>query len=287
MRCPECSHNQRYRNGMVCGRCRYRFVLNPKVAPFCADGRFVRGIELVSFGRSRSYTATQLHGAIFRRRNRGFLRRLFPAAGSASVDATVRAVGEWRDAGRDLGPIIVTPRLTARSDPVPWPEPDLYDYGAEGVLVVDAPILVDLLVDNQVHMTSRVAIVDGSTAAPAWVVDAILPLVAARPDLPIFLLHGSGSGSGEALAQQARETLGAAANPVIDIGLAVDAPKQMKALRWARGIRDIPVDLLPHSWLTAGVAAAIANQASFVEVLHRSREDDDGWIPADGDGDFG
>jgi hypothetical protein len=48
----------------------------------------------------------------------------------------------------------------------------------------------------------------------------------------------------------------------------------------------VPVDLLPHSWLTGGVAAAIANRASFAELV-QGREGDDTWIPVDADGDFG
>jgi hypothetical protein len=288
--CPQCANNQRYRLGTVCSRCRYEFALNPKQAPYCADRRFTKAIALASNGGVRSYTPAQLHGAIFRRRNRGPLRRFFVAAGSSNLGATLEAVRAWQYAGKDLGPILLRPRLTSSVRDEQWPEPDLFDYGAEGVLVVDDPILVDLLVLNHVHTTSKIAIVDGATGTPDRVVCALRPLVEARPDLPIFLLHGSRAGAGSDLERQAREMLAAADNPVTDIGLPVDASRRIVALRWARRMKNVPADLLTHQWLTDGVAAAVVNRASFVAMLDarkRGAQNDD-WVPlGDPDGDFG
>ena len=149
------------------------------------------------------------------------------------------------------------------------------------MLVVDDPILVDLLVLNHVHTTSKIAIVDGGTGTPDRVVRALRPLVEARPDLPIFLLHGSHAGAGPELEVQARAVLGAEENPVIDIGLPVDAPKRITELRWARRMKTVPADLLTHRWLTDGVAAAVANRASFVAMLEAEKRGarNDDWIP--------
>src|SRR6188474_176244 len=102
MRCPQCSHNQRYASGMTCAKCSYNFLLDPKKAPFCADGRFAKGIETASDGGTRWYTSNQLHGAIFRRRNRGLFRRFFAARGSSAVVATAQAVALWQRSEREL-----------------------------------------------------------------------------------------------------------------------------------------------------------------------------------------
>lgn len=279
----------------MCERCGYRFRLSPKVPPYCSDGRFTRGIELASDAGARPYTAAQLHGTIFRRRNRMFWHRVFPAKGSRDLEATKGAVREWRRAGKELGPIIHQPALGAAGDGGSWPEPDLFDYGAEGILLVDDPIVVDLLVGCQLHTRTKVAVVAAGTGYPAAVIERLRPLVAARADLPIFLLHGSGAQAPEELEQWAREHLAATDNPFVDIGLPPDASKRLAPLRWARGMPEIPVDVLPHRWLTDGIAAAVANRASFVAMQQPKADDRDqgdgsalNWLfLGDGDFDFG
>jgi hypothetical protein len=138
-------------------------------------------------------------------------------------------------------------------------------------------------------------VVEGRTGYPGAVVERLRPLVAARPDLPIFLLHDSRAQAAAELEQWARDHLLATDNPIVDIGIPNDASKQLAPLRWARGMPVIPVDLLPHSWLTAGINAAVANRASFVEMQRPKPADDDpgrgsaiDWLLlGDGDFDFG
>src|SRR5829696_5151785 len=281
---------------MICTSCRYHYRLDPKLPPYIADRRFAREVARVSDGATRPYTATQLHGSIFRRRNRPFWRRIAPAPGTADLEHTRRAVQTWRRAGGDLGPILHEPALADAGDASAWPEPDVFAYGAEGVLVVDQSLLVDLLVGYGVHTTSKLAIIDGPSGYPQRVVEHLRPLVAARPDLPIFVLHDSSSGRAEELAQWARHRLVTEQNPIIDIGLPEDAARRLPILRFARRIPVVPVDLLPHRWLTDGVAAAVVNRASFVELQGPKPADQDadddgsardpvGWLLL-GDGDF-
>ena len=294
MLCPDCGRNQRRRSGLVCAHCRYRFALDPKIAPFCADRRFLKGIEEASAGGTRAYTPAQLHAVIFRRRNRGFWRRVVLARGTSDADATKGAVETWRRARRDLGPIIERPTLDRDGSPPTWPEPDLFDYGAEGIVAVDDPLLVDLLVLNQVHTAAKVAILDGNSGYPRPTAARLAPLVAARQDLPIFLLHRSAGGSPSELERGVRGLLGAADNPVIDLGLPVDVAKRIPAMRWSRHLPLVSADMLPHRWLTAGVAAAVAHRRSLVGLLEAPPDtagaDSDGawWILwGDGDNDFG
>ncbi len=294
MLCPDCGRNQRRRSGLVCAHCRYRFALDPKVAPFCADRRFLRGIAEAGADGTRAYTPSQLHAVIFRRRNRGFWRRIVLARGTSEVAATKGAVGTWRRAGRDPGPIVERPTLSRDGSPPIWPEPDLFDYGAEGILAVDDPMLVDLLVLNQVHSTAKVAILEGNSGYPQPTAARLASLVAARQDLPIFLLHCSAGGKQSELEREVRLLLGAAANPVIDLGLPVDVARRIPAMRWARHLPLVTADMLPHRWLTAGVAAAIAHRRSLVGLLEAppdttGAESDSSWwvLWGDSDDDFG
>jgi hypothetical protein len=295
VRCPECSHNQRYKSGMVCGNCRYRFVLDPKRVPFLADRRFMKGIEDASAGGTRSYTPGQLHGVIFRRRNRGFWRRFSVARGSSEVEATRGALAAWRRAGRDPGPLVERPGLESPSgsDP-PWPEPDLFDYGAEGILAVDEPLLVDLLVRHRVHTVCKVVILEGQSGYPEPTAARLAPFVAARPDVPIFLLHDTSGDAAPRLEQAVRELLGTADNPVIDLGLPLDVSKRIPAMRWSRRLPVVRADMLPYRWLTDGVASAIAHRVSLVDLLRAPPESSSGdtdaqwWVVWDHvDFDFG
>ncbi len=277
---------------MICFRCQYRFVLDPKESPYCADREFIRSINVASDDGTRWYTPNQLHGVIFRRRNRGFFRRFFPAPGSWDLAATQKSVRRWWDAGRDLRSIVHTPVLDTKEAESRWPEPDLFDYGAEAILAVDDRLVVDLLVRNQVHTNAKAAIVDARNGYPSAIAERLKPLVTARPDLPIFLLHSSRADAAASLERDVRNLLDASENPVIDLGLGVDSVRSMDGMRWARRVSPVSADMLPHRLLTDGVAAAIANRVALEELMNPPKTGSDGveipWLLlGDHDGDFG
>jgi hypothetical protein len=301
MKCPTCGNNQRYRSGMVCGRCRYHFVLSPKQAPYCADRRFINAIDAASKSNTRDYTPLQLHATIFRRRNQGWWRRWFVASGTSDVDATLVAIDNWQRARREIGPVLDTPVLETTHTPE-WYEPDIFSYGAEGVLVVDDRLLVDLLVARRVHMLAKVAIVDGLNGYPSAVARQVTSTIAARPDLPIFLLHSSRVDQPRRLDDTVRRAFGAEENPIVDLGLPVDVARLIPSMRWTRRMNEVPVEFLPNRWITAGVSTAIARRSSLVDLIRPPAEDDssrtgDVLVPwgahggdsdgdGDGDGDF-
>jgi hypothetical protein len=290
MRCPHCQHNQRYRYGMVCSKCSYRFVLNPKAPPYSADRAFAKSIVAASGDGRRWYTANLLHEAIFRPRNRSVLRRLFLAPGSSDVGATRAALEQWIAARNSAGNLVDKLSLGDLSfESAAWPEPDLFDYGAEGVLVVDDRILVDLLVRNGVHTDARVAVISAD-GYPQAVTERMHAAAADRSDLPVFLLHSSGVGAAEELDRRIRGRLSLEEHPVFDLGLHEDAPRRVPGLRWARRLDAVAVDMLPPQVLTTGVVAAIANRVSIDDVLHPPDDADarSGWVFfGDGDDDFG
>lgn len=291
MRCPSCSRNHRQSQGWTC-ECGYRFVLDPKHPPFLGDRALIRGIKLASQEGTVAFTPEQLHATIFRRRNRRWWHRIFLARGTRDLEATLSIVHQWARLGRDVGSMITRPELD-RAGGGAWPEPDLFDYGAEGIVVTGRPLLVDLLVANQVHTTAKVAIVDPESGYPALVAERLVELVARRPDLPIYLLHDTGPDGGAVLAEQARQRLQLADHPIIDLGLTGRADKLHRSMRWTRRFGRVPVDFLHPFLLTAGLAAAITQRCSLDELLSGERASesgsDAGWNPpwASGDDDFG
>ena len=137
-----------------------------------------------------------------------------------------------------------------------WPEPDVYDYGAERILVVDNSVVVDLLVDAGVHMTARAIVID-LAGYPSRIGELARRLVAERPDVSVGLMHESGADIAR-LTERVRELLGAPVR-VEDVGLAPAAAKTIDELRWARRIPSVPIDAVPRWVFTVALADAWLN----------------------------
>jgi hypothetical protein len=59
MRCPECNHNHKYKEGRICGKCGYRFVFNPKT-DILYDGIIRQMIRRLSDNDQHYFTSTPL-----------------------------------------------------------------------------------------------------------------------------------------------------------------------------------------------------------------------------------
>lgn len=66
MKCPKCSFDQKYKDGMVCRSCSYRFALNPKEMPKITDYGFNKIIERLSGGGEYVFTKNQLLALLYR-----------------------------------------------------------------------------------------------------------------------------------------------------------------------------------------------------------------------------
>ncbi|MDM8549187.1 hypothetical protein QUF72_03880 [Desulfobacterales bacterium HSG2] len=66
MKCPQCMNNQKYKEGMVCKSCKYRFALNPKKSPHIKDMAFKNAIDRVSGNGLYYFTYNQLFAQIYR-----------------------------------------------------------------------------------------------------------------------------------------------------------------------------------------------------------------------------
>jgi hypothetical protein len=82
--------------------------------------------------------------------------------------------------------LVDSPRLSA--PPPPAPEPDVYDYGVERILIVEHDRLVDSLVLSGDHAELR-ALVLSESGYPRYLVDRARKLLLERPDLPVVILH--------------------------------------------------------------------------------------------------
>lgn len=148
-------------------------------------------------------------------------------------------------------------------------ESDVYDYGVEGVLVLDEDRLVDLFVLNNFHAEQRVAVIS-KRGYPAYVMPRVQAVLAERPDLPVFVLHGSGVGA-QMLPYQLRSLdLGIVDHPIIDLGWTGRDISQVGRLEafadigWGNGVA---VDVLLPRRLFAVVAVAMAKRVPIAAFL--------------------
>lgn len=267
---------------MVCARCGRQFLISPKQAPFLSDRRVERAAARLGAGGTRWYTVNQVVAdlAARRRLRLGWLRW----TRDARMDAARRTVGQYAAAGR-LPQCIV--REEMERPPQAWSEPDLFDYGAERILVVDDPLVVDLLVRNGVHLEAK-AIVLSVEGYPRQVTTAARALVAERHDVPISILHATDRPRDE-MVGGTRRLLGASDWMLVtDLGLAPGAAKRLKVLRWARRLSSVAVDHLPTRYLTAGLIGAMIGGPA-LEAAQAADDGGDGMLLAlwASDDDFG
>ncbi len=317
MKCPECGENQPYSSGMTCKKCGRQFVLDPKkdrwadgkflaaVSKASSNGTYYyTANQLFAEYARRQATAGTLTGCGcfmvliagmttigvltgqlswpvpvgFAMAALGFfVAQAFVSSSPPSRDEFDRLLQKWlqsEDRGR-LEMLITEPSL--HEPPPEWPEPDIYDYGVERILVVDDDLLVDVLVRNGFHTENR-CLVLSVAGYPSYITERAVVLLEANPQLQVFLLHGSGfSGS---VMRQAIERVGLlplAGHPVTDLGLNPEDLKRMKGLRALRPDRQeqgLPADTLLYGTLAAGLGVAVVEGLVLSQLLDQSRRAD-------------
>lgn len=147
-------------------------------------------------------------------------------------------------------------------------ESDIYDYGVERVLIVQRPILVDLLVANNIHLTNRSVIVTAD-GYPSYLATIVQQLLDNSPTLPVFLLHDADQdGLSWAATQKVRYLT--RDRPVIDMGVNPDTAKLIRKLRPLRLKQKqyrIPVDALPMAMLANGIALSMERNIGMEQLL--------------------
>lgn len=238
MKCPKCSKNQLFKEGMICKGCSYRFLLSPKSHNGMTDGKFLAAVRRASQFETSYFTENQLYTAYVLNSKSGLIASLAVViflAGALTFCALALGGGVawwlllipifilllfnhfgfftglnrskflkclklWTK-NRTLKYLIKEPELY---DPPPeWDEHDIYDYGVEKLLVVQRDVLVDLLVKNQFHVEHK-TLIFAESGYPVYISRRIKDLLQARPDLPIFVVHDADS-EGQQMMQRIKQ----------------------------------------------------------------------------------
>lgn len=220
MRCPDCSHNQKYRDGTRCGKCGYQFIFRKKDDKI-SDFSLRQMIQRLSDNGQYAFTITQLALEICRswrgkRRLIGgiifvtvialglfFVTHHWGISLIALVVGLLFAIGtsQWRKTALPFHKARVlidryhqAHPITELADGMAFRQQtaavDLQDlhYAPGRILVVERDELVDLLVRNRFHLTTKTAVVSRS-GYPEWVANACQNFLRHHPDTPVQLLH--------------------------------------------------------------------------------------------------
>lgn len=313
MKCPNCHQQHRRKYGMICS-CGYRFCLDPKTDGV-TDGRLIAMARKASGNGTYHFTENQLFTVFRRNTSRSPVAWFALSVGLAVVAAALAVmqsppavffalaavvtfivalarnlsrpptrdkvrqwVGKWDGCGYKVDKLITRPRL--HEPPPEWSEPDIYDYGVEGIVIVQRDLLVDLLVLNGFHATHRVLVV-AETGYPEYLLPVARKCLEESPGLPVYLLHDADS-AGLAMQERLRESdlLPLDGHAVLDLGITPDDVRNMKRLQVTRPERQdyaIPLDMIPYAILLAGLALALMEQRTLGELIaqHHAGTGDD------------
>lgn len=264
MRCPDCKHNQRYRNGTRCGKCGYQFVFR-KSADGINDFALWQIIQRLSEGGQQAFTTTQLTLAIcrsWRKKDAGLI--------GCGVVATVitLVIGLALNLTLGMGAFLIllpfviwagsrskrmlpfqkardlvnryhqAHPITALADGQAFrPQAaavDLEDlqYAPERILVVERDDLVDMLIRNRFHLNHKAAVISRS-GYPERVFAACQQFLRNHPDTPVQVLHDA-SLPGFSLTAQLAADPGweFARQRLIDLGISRTALDIRSSLPW-------------------------------------------------------
>ena len=312
MKCPECGFNQKYSEGMRCGKCKRLFTLDPKQQKM-SDGKFLAAVRRASYQGTVKFTEHQLYAAYAKNAvsPRGCFRffsvLLFVAAAIAfflgeqnytialvvfSVLAFVSSfivpagvlspnefescVLKWKSGRRKVEGMLEVPTLY--KPPEQWPEKDIYDYGVEQILIVNRDILVDMFVLNNRHAELRMLVVS-EKGYPDYIAMQVNRLLAERSDLPVYLLHDATHSPDEMRKRLERKAkwLELGENPVVDMGLMQEDVYRLKQTEnFRRYFQDclIPADALLLAPLCRGLSACFTNESTFADEIAKGAAGD-------------
>ncbi len=304
MKCPKCEFNQKAKAGLTCQNCGYKHVFNPKIDRLSDVG--VSGLVNKLATQAPYYTATQVFSAYYQSNtptNRVVLG-VFVAIGLGitfwlawgnwaiilialffagallygqlrplkllTYHEFQRKLGSWLERGNTAEGLLQVPSLV--DAPAPADEPDIYDYGVEGIVIVQEDIYVDLLVRNEFHVENKVLVLS-QTGYPHYLVEKTNQLLAERSDLPVFFLHDA-THEGIAMPERVRNAgvfQLTHAHPQLDLGIFSESFAKLPPLKRFEKVVDFqafaPLTLLTYGQLTKGLQSAITEQKPLDDVL--------------------
>lgn len=261
---------------MTCTSCAYQFVFDPKRDRLqgrrLTDSYIQSILYAASVGNTCVYTRNQLYlFACSRQRYRwrnlqgtfavfNLLRRLLGTRRRLARRSWDDCLGRWEQAGKILPGLLHGPTL--QQPPPNWDEPDIYDYGALGVLVCQHDPLVDWFVLNKLPAELKLVVLS-ERGYPSYLLPIVTRLLQTHSNLPLYLLHdGSSHGQNMLARLSVRDQLPLEGHPVCRLGIDladIDDLPGRSLLPTDQSLERQAVDTIPYRSLVDLMAAAIAS----------------------------
>ena len=276
MKCPACNHRQlRGKYGMTCQSCAYQFIFDPHQDRLqgrrLSDDLIQSVCYAASDGDTLVYTSNQLYAfACARhryrwRKRRGWLAVFNPLLALGGRRAHLRrqawdaCLARWRAAGKALPGLLGEPAL--QQPPPAWDEPDIYDYGALGVLLCQHDYLVDWFVLNKLPAELKL-IVLSERGYPSYLLPVVTRLLQEEPELPFYLLHDA-SANGKLHVARLRDSgrFPLEARPVSSLGIDPADTETLPGRSMLPSddlVERQAIDTIPYRSLVGLIAEAIA-----------------------------
>jgi hypothetical protein len=310
MKCPKCGHKHPAKQGMHCSKCRHHFVFNPKESRTMGltDGKFEAAIKRAGQNGTYFFTANQLYAAyassqkvvrvpliiggavmafggimfvatspligmgLFAVASLAFLAAYFSKPQVLRREYFQAAVGKWLSRHGKIQGLITEPAL--HQPPPEWPEEDIYDYGAERILIVQRDLLVDLFVRNKQHAEQRMLVISES-GYPEYLIPLANQLLDERDDLPVYLMHDA-DDAGTQMKNRVRSLswLRLRNHKLVDMGFFKSDFEKLKRTRNfdnRSSDRALPADALMMGAMVTGLGACFLTQSTFADELLRER----------------
>ena len=315
MKCPKCLKNHQKKYGMRCS-CGYEFALDP-VTFGMADGKLLSLVRRASGNDTLYFTRPQLitsDSRISKATGYGCLAVAVVALTIAIslLDASpvfwitmvigvlgvlasytaffitkpddariFRALDAFQNKHGKFDKLVETPSLD--SPPSNDFEPDIYDYGVEKILIVQRPLIVDLLVKNKVHVQTR-SLIMCSDGYPKYLNETLTRLLNESPELPVFFLHDSTPAGMQWLQIQLESPrLNNGKRKLIDMGFSPDDLKRLRrldGLRLGKNDYQAPLDVVPMAMLANGIFVSFEQELPLSEIMEQN-------VSSDSSGSFG
>ncbi|RDH42548.1 hypothetical protein B9G39_03295 [Zooshikella ganghwensis] len=278
MICPSCEcFLKGYNTQCSCG---YKFIFHAKTEPF--NDNKMKKLELkASALNTRYFTKNMLYSVFLKATSRSFyapliiaiiicslisiilvgtlsligfiialiifvivIKLVFNASKPMSIEDFSSYYKRWVDAGRNNNYLINKPKL--KNPPAKCQENDIFNYGAERIIVVDDPLFVDCLILNDEHMRSKSLIVS-KDGYPLYLKNQFKILLEQADNIPVLLLHATKLNKVK-MVLAIEKNFNVKLNPkqVYDIGYYEEQIKQAKPLHKRMRITKCAVDMLPY-----------------------------------------
>lgn len=303
MKCPSCEKNHPYKEGMTC-KCGYQFAVDPKKDGF-ADGKILAAVARASEEGARYFTQRQFATAIYRKAPSVFMlvfgALLIGLSVVASLVLETFAVGfvmiligtiliimyftlgtvdvakallglKKYEAAKGSFEFLLRDNHPLREAPPEWDEDDIFDYGVEGILIVDSDVMVDFLVMNQLHSANRVLVVS-EKGYPSYIVPHVNQLLDENPELNVYAMHGTeGVGAVNGMVERLQESsvFDFSDIEIVDLGLSQADLDRLPKLRRFEEEGRVPIDYLQFSKLAGGLTQMLGTGLVFKDIIGQS-----------------